>query len=71
MEINPLVKLTQEIRKFKIIKHLKRQMFSTGLVGAMIKGLSAIFSELADKIESEATAELIERRIYLCTKCSS
>ena len=63
MEINPLAKLTQAIRKFKIIKHLKRQMFLTDLVGAMIKGRSVIFSELADKIESEATAESIERRI--------
>ena len=63
MDIHPLAKLTQAIRKFKIIKHLKRQMFLTGLVEAMIKARSVIFSELADKMQRQATPESIERRI--------
>ena len=63
MDLHPLAKLTQAIRKFSIIKHLKRQMFLTELVGAMIKARSIIFSELADKIERDVLPSSIERRI--------
>lgn len=63
MDLHPLAKLTQAVRKFKIVKHLKRQMFLTELVGAMIKARSIIFSELADKIDRDALPSSIERRI--------
>lgn len=63
MDLHPLAKLTQAVRKFSIIKHLKRQMFLTELVGAMIKARSIIFSELADKMDREALPSSIERRI--------
>lgn len=63
MDLHPLAKLTQAIRKFSIIKHLKRQMFLTELVGAMIKSRSVLFSELADKIDRAALPSSIERRI--------
>lgn len=63
MDLHPLAKLTQAVRKFSIIKHLKRQMFLTELVGAMIKARSIIFSELADKIDREVLPSSIERRI--------
>lgn len=63
MDVHPLTKLTQAVRKFSIIKHLKRQMFLTELVGAMIKARSVIFSELADKMDRQALPSSIERRI--------
>jgi hypothetical protein len=63
MDLHPLAKLTQAVRNFKIIKHLKRQMFLTELVGAMIKARSVIFSELADKMDRDALPSSIERRI--------
>ena len=63
MDLHPLAKLTQAVRNFSIIKHLKRQMFLTELVGSMIKSRSVIFSELADKIDREALPSSIERRI--------
>jgi hypothetical protein len=63
MDLHPLAKLTQAVRKFSIIKHLKRQMFLTDLVGAMIKARSIIFSEMADKINRDALPSSIERRI--------
>ncbi len=63
MDLHPLAKLTQAVRNFKIIKHLKRQMFLTELVGAMIKARSIIFSELADKMDRAALPSSIERRI--------
>ncbi len=63
MDLHPLAKLTQAVRKFNIIKHLKRQMFLTDLVGAMIKARSIVFSELADKIDRDALPISIERRI--------
>ena len=63
MDLHPLAKLTQAVRKFGIIKHLKRQMFLTDLVGAMIKARSIIFSELADKMDRAALPSSIERRI--------
>ena len=63
MDLHPLAKLTQAVRKFIIIKHLKRQMFLTELVGAMIKARSIIFSELADKMDRDALPSSIERRI--------
>lgn len=63
MDLHPLAKLTQAVRKFSIIKHLKRQMFLTELVGAMIKARSVIFSELADKMDRAALPSSIERRI--------
>ena len=63
MDLHPLAKLTQAVRKFSIIKHLKRQMFLTELVGAMIKARSIIFSELADKIDREVLPSSIERRM--------
>ncbi len=63
MDIHPLAKLTQAVRNFSIIKHLKRQMFLTEVVGAMIKARSIIFSELADKIDRDALPSSIERRI--------
>lgn len=63
MDLHPLANLTQAVRKFGIIKHLKRQMFLSELVGAMVKSRSVIFSELADKIEREAMPSSIERRI--------
>ena len=63
MDLHPLAKLTQAVRKFSIIKHLKRQMFLSELVGAMIKARSVIFSELADKMDRDALPSSIERRI--------
>ena len=63
MDLHPLAKLTQAIRKFGIINHLKRQMFLTELVAAMIKARSIIFGELADKMERDAPPSSIERRI--------
>ena len=63
MDVHPLANLTQAVRKFGIVKHLKRQMFLSELVGAMVKSRSVIFSELADKIEREAMQSSIERRI--------
>lgn len=63
MDLHPLAKLTQGVRKFSIIKHLKRQMFLTELVEAMIKSRSIIFSELADKMDRDALPSSIERRI--------
>lgn len=63
MDRNPLSKLTKATRTFKIVKHLKRQMFLTELVEALIKGRSVIFSELADKMQREAMPASTERRI--------
>lgn len=63
MDLHPLAKLTQAVRKLGIINHLKRQMFLTELIGAMIKARSVIFSELADKMDRDALPSSIERRI--------
>ena len=63
MDLHPLAKLTQAVRNFNIIKHLKRQMFLTEMVGAMIKARSILFSELADKMDRAALPESNERRI--------
>ncbi len=63
MDLHPLAKLTQAVRNFKIIKPLKRQMFLTELVRAMIKAQSVTFSELADKMDRAAPPSSIERRI--------
>lgn len=62
MDLHPSIKLTQAIRKFSIIKHLKRQVLLTKLVGFMIKARSVIFSELADKIDRQGLSSFIERR---------
>ena len=63
MDRNPLTNLIQVVRKLKIVKHLKRQIFLVELVSAMIKSRSVIFSELAQNMEREALPSSIERRI--------
>jgi len=63
MDKNPLVKLQELVRKLKIVKHLKRQIFVLLLVKSMIKSRDVIFSELSDKMDGAATNASKERRI--------
>jgi len=60
---NRSIKLYELIRTLGIVKHKKRQEFLTKLIEGSIKSRSVIFSEIADKIESEAKTISIERRI--------
>ena len=49
--------------RLNILKHKKRREFTVDLMEGIIKSRSVIFSEIADKIERDATNESIERRI--------
>lgn len=49
--------------RLNILKHKKRREFTVDLIEGIIKSRSVIFSEIADKIERDATNESIERRI--------
>ena len=51
------------IRELKVVPHKSRQEFLCSMLEGIIKSRSVIFSEIADKIESAAKVESIERRI--------
>lgn len=55
--------LYELIRNLGVIHHKKRQEFLCDLVESVIKSRSVIFSQIADRIESESSVESIERRI--------
>ncbi len=63
MEQSPGTNIYKLIRKLGIVKHKKRQEFICSLIEGIIKSRSVIFSEIADKIDSDAKTESIERRI--------
>lgn len=63
MEQSPIANIYELIRNLGIIKHKKRQEFLCDLVEGLIRSRSVIFSQIADKIESDAQDESIERRI--------
>lgn len=63
MEVNPKVKVYKMIRELKVVSHKSRQEFLCSMIEGVIKSRSVIFSEIADKIESSAKVESIERRI--------
>lgn len=51
------------LRELKVVSHKSRQEFLCSMIEGIIKSRSVIFSEIADKIESTAKVESIERRI--------
>jgi len=63
MEQCPQTKIYELIRNLGIVKHKKRQEFICDLTAGIIKSRSVVFSQIADKIESDAKVESIERRI--------
>lgn len=63
MEHCPQANIYELIRSLGIVKHKKRQEFVCELTEGIIKSRSVIFSQISDKIESEAKIESIERRI--------
>ncbi len=63
MEANPQSNIYELIRKLGIVKHKKRQEFLCDLTSGIIKSRSVVFSQIADKIESGAKVESIERRV--------
>ncbi|MGB1216441.1 MAG: IS4 family transposase [Saprospiraceae bacterium] len=63
MELNPSTKVYKMIRELKVVPHKSRQEFSCSMLEGIIRSRSVIFSEIADKIDSPAKVESIERRI--------
>jgi len=63
MEVHPTTKVYKMIRELKIVSHKSRQEFLCSMLEGLIKSRSVIFSEIADKIESPAKVESIERRV--------
>jgi len=63
MDKNPITKIYCLLRTLRVVAHKKRQEFLCSLVEGLIKSRSVLFSELADKIDSVAKTESIERRI--------
>lgn len=63
MEQCPQTKIYELIRNLGIVKHKKRQEFICDLTAGIIKSRSVVFSQISDKIESDAKVESIERRI--------
>ncbi len=63
MEQCPQTNIYELIRNLGIVKHKKRQEFICELTAGIIKSRSVVFSQIADKIESGAKVESIERRI--------
>jgi len=63
MEVHPTTKVYKMIRELKIVSHKSRQEFLCLMLEGLIKSRSVIFSEIADKIESPAKVESIERRV--------
>jgi hypothetical protein len=59
----PRTKIVNMFKKLNVIENKSRQEFTVDLMEGIIKSRSVIFSEIADKIDREATPPSIERRI--------
>lgn len=63
MDNCPLRQMYGLIRQIEPIKHKKRQEFLVSMTKSMIQSRSVLFRELAERFETEATEESVERRI--------